>query len=353
MEHFAVSYTNARHKAITGSRDRTIRVWDLHKMTCIKVIGGPNAYDNDRRSVNGAVPEFTEHMTRYLESSGRCRWHVYPDRSAYHVPSYYHCASILCLQYDDEIMVTGSSDSTLIIWDIKTFEPMHVLRRHRSGVLDLAFDADKIVSCSKDFTICVWDRRTGDFLHQIEGHQGPVNAVQLRGNLVVSASGEGSSHLYNLNFTRTPSRIPNEPAKVSVKPELVNEFWSRDRGLACIEFSDDAKHVIAGGNDHLIFKYDTSTATQMQAMQGHEGLVRSLYLDGANGRIISGSYDMSIKVWDFATGDLIRTYANRTTSWMLSAKSDYRRIVATSQDGRVAILDFGAGVEGVELLEGR
>lgn len=342
--------TATRRKAITGSRDRTIRVWDLETMTCSKVIGGPNAYENDRRVVAGAVPEFTDHMHRFLETNGRCRWHTYPSKSDYHVPAFYHCASILCLQYDDEIMVTGSSDATLIIWDIKTFEPIRQLRHHRSGVLDLAFDADKIVSCSKDFTICVWDRRTGNFLHQIQGHKGPVNAVQLRGNLVVSASGEGSSHMYDLNFERHPSTTPDGCEKITVAPRLLKEFWSEARGLACIEFSDDGKHIIAGGNDHMIFKYDTESAVKLESMIGHDGLVRSLYLDGPNGRIVSGSYDMSIKVWDFETGELIRTYDNRTTSWMLSAKSDYRRIVATSQDGRVALLDFGAGVDGVELL---
>ena len=44
---------------------------------------------------------------------------------------------------------------------------------------------------------------------------------------------------------------------------------------------------------------------------------------------------------------------------MLAAKSDYRRIVATSQDGRVLIIDFGlrkeldndgTPIEGVDLL---
>lgn len=280
----------------------------------------------------------------------------YPTDDVYHQPRYWHEASILCLQYDDDVLVTGSSDHTLIIWEMHTFQPIRRLQRHTSGVLDLAFDNDKIVSCSKDYSICIWDRRTGEMLHQIHDHQGPVNAIQLRNDTIVSASGEGSAHLYKLNYKRKPGRRPGDPEIASCKPMLWKTFWSKDRGLACIEYSDDGRYVFAGGNDHLIFKYDTTaeatTAPIQQSWRGHDGLVRSLYLDPSNGRTISGSYDLSIRVWDYKTGKCMRHYQEKTTSWILSAKSDYRRLVATSQDGKVVVLDFGGDVEGVECLQG-
>lgn len=53
--------------------------------------------------------------------------------------------------------------------------------------------------------------------------------------------------------------------------------------------------------------------------------------------------------------DSIKTtgnYDNWTTSWILAAKSDYRRIVATSQDGRALLIDFGRDVEDADLLSG-
>src|SRR6202021_1264316 len=111
-------------------------------------------------------------------------------RAIYHVPSDYHEASILCLQFDSEIMVTGSSDHTCIVWDItqEEYVPKYRLRRHSAGVLDVCLDDKYIISCSKDATINVWDRNTGDHIRELTGHRGPVNAVQLRGNLLVSAS---------------------------------------------------------------------------------------------------------------------------------------------------------------------
>jgi len=38
-------------------------------------------------------------------------------------------------------------------------------------------------------------------------------------------------------------------------------------------------------------------------------------------------------------------------SWVLGAKSDYRRIISTGQDPKILIMDFGLRVKGIEKLE--
>lgn len=318
------------HKCITGSRDRTIRVWDMKTNKCLKVYGGPS----HRPTPNTPLPmeERPEKVLSHPSLNG-----TRAGNDIYRVPSDYHDASILCLQYDDEIMVTGSSDYTCIVWDItgEDFRPMYRLQGHEAGVLDVCLDNKYIISCSKDAMIKVWDRKTGACIRTLKGHRGPVNAVQLRGNFLVSASGDGMAKLWNLQ-TGT----------------AIKDFHSEDRGLAAVEFSDDAKYVLAGGNDHVVYKFDAATGGLVHSRVKHEGLVRSLFLDAFNGRIVSGSYDQSIHVSDYSTGATFATYKNWTTSWILSAKSDYRRVVATSQDGRCLILDFGHGVKGAEKLVG-
>ncbi|KAF1834773.1 WD40 repeat-like protein [Decorospora gaudefroyi] len=318
------------NKAITGSRDRTIRVWDLRTYKCVKVYGGPN-----HRPTANTPPPMEERPERVISHASLNGTRAGND--IYTVPADYHDASILCLQYDSEIMVTGSSDYTCIVWDITGDEyfPMYRLRGHEAGVLDVCLDDKYIISCSKDAMIKVWDRKTGNCVRTLKGHRGPVNAVQLRGNFLVSASGDGVAKLWNLE------------TGVSIK-----DFPSEDRGLAAVEFSDDAKYVLAGGNDHVVYKFDASTGELVHSRVKHDGLVRSLFLDAFNGRIVSGSYDQSIQVSDYETGQTYAVYKNWTTSWILSAKSDYRRVVATSQDGRTLILDFGHGVPGSDLLVG-
>jgi F-box and WD-40 domain protein 1/11 len=322
-------------KIITGSRDRTIRVWDLNApYECRKVIGGPAA-----RPIRPASDTPLEtHPTNTVHQSQSLNGTPEGDE-IYHVPSDYHTASILCLQFDKEIMVTGSSDHSCIVWDINTFEPIRRLLHHTAGVLDVCMDDEYIISCSKDAHICVWDRKTFSLIKALHGHRGPVNAVQLREiggrKLLVSASGDGLAKIWDLK-----------------KLEPVQQFNSQDRGLAAVEFSDDGNYVLAGGNDQVIYKFDSSTTNLEHTFRGHSSLVRSLFLDSANARVVSGSYDQGIRVYDFNNGELIGSYDNWTTSWILAAKGDYRRIVATSQDGRALLMDFGFGVEHAEMLAG-
>ncbi|THC96089.1 hypothetical protein EYZ11_004411 [Aspergillus tanneri] len=314
--------------------DETIRVWDAHyPWPCRKIIGPPPEDDpsigpvnNPARQSEGKPPFLTICPPPTLAAGI-----VSPVEQ-----SEYHSASILCLQFDEEIMVTGSSDWSCIVWDIHNdYRPIRRLEGHQAGVLDVCFDDRYIVSCSKDTTICVWDRHTGALVKRLLGHRGPVNAVQLRGDLVVSASGDGVAKLWNITSGL-----------------CIKEFPSKDRGLACVEFSDDARTILTGGNDHVIYQFDANTGDLVKELKGHSGLVRSLHLDSMSQRIVSGSYDVSVKVFDAQTGELSIDLPGWTTSWMLSVKSDYRRILATSQDGRSVIMDFGYGLDGIDLLEG-
>lgn len=322
------------HKIITGSRDNTIRIWDAHTYQCIRKLGPPNNPRERQKLVpppvepQGVLPFFKADVSS-------------PDPPPTDI-NLWHQASVLCLQYDDEILVTGSSDFSCLVWSIKdNYQPIFRLIGHHAGVLDVCIDRHRIVTCSKDTTIKVWDRHSGRLLQTLSGHRGPVNAVQVRGNLLASASGDGMSKLWRLE-----------------DGVCIKEFQSKDRGLACVEFSENGRTIFAGGNDQVIYEYDTMTGGRIRELKGHRDLVRSLHLDTANSRIISGSYDHSIKVWNATQGlsaedgGLQINFEGWTSSWILAAKSNYRKIVCTSQDGRVVIIDFGYGIDGVELVEG-
>jgi F-box and WD-40 domain protein 1/11 len=322
------------HKIITGSRDRTIRIWDAHyPWPCLKVIGAPATHQQRQSPSNNTNPQPVNNPPFLSICAPSQQWTDVADQS---IPlSDCHNASILCLRYDDEIMVTGSSDFTCIVWDVKNdYKPIRRLVGHRSGVLDCCFDDRYIISCSKDTTICVWDRETGRLVKKLLGHRGPVNALQLRGDLLVSASGDGVAKLWNI-----------------ASGVCVKEFSSKDHGLACVEFTEDGRTILAGGNDKVIYQYDANSGDMVGEVDGHNGLVRSLHLDSLNNRLVSGSYDFSVKVFDATTGKMSVDLPGWTTSWILSAKSDYRRIVATSQDASIVIMDFGYGLNGIELLE--
>lgn len=324
---------HCRDKIITGSRDRTIRVWDLHTYKCRTVIGPPSVLSGPNIHYDGQG-NISHHVTGVKEGDHTVRCPSLPRLISYPV---HHDASILCLQYDDEILVTGSSDSTCIIYDAKkNYNPIARLKHHSAAVLDLAFDDKHIVTCSKDSTICVWDRATHKMLRQLTGHLGPVNAVQMRGDSIISCSGDFRVILWNLQTGAA-----------------VREFAGHTKGLACSQFSEDGRYVASAGNDREIRIWDAHTGKCLHKLDGHTQLVRSLYIDSVSGRLISGSYDTNMRVFDMATGQLLFSFDSVHASWVLGTRSDYRRLISTGQDPKILILDFGANVPNIELLESK
>ncbi|KAL2192927.1 WD40-repeat-containing domain protein [Corynascus similis CBS 632.67] len=330
-------------KIITGSRDRTIRVWDMHTFACKLIIGSPEVvndnspgllYDDNNNPIHHAtLPDIDPSPTP--DGLPRAPIRAYHSVPALYAPPIHHKASILCLQYDDRILVTGSSDSTCIVYSIADgYRPVRRLQHHSAAVLDLVFDDKHIVTCSKDVSICVWDRATGALLRQLRGHSGPVNAVQMRGNTIVSCSGDFKVKLWNIDTGKN-----------------IREFLGHSKGLACSQFSEDGRYIASAGNDRAIRVWDANTGECVREMRAHEDLVRSLHVDSISGRLVSASYDSDIKVWDMETGQPLLDFPKWHSSWVLSAKSDYRRIVSSGQDPKILILDFGAGVRGIEMLE--
>src|SRR5204863_2889106 len=79
-----------------------------------------------------------------------------------------HTDGIMCLQFNETlsytpfpVLITGSSDCTVRIWNLATGAELRCLRGHAHVVRTLQFDDVKLITGSMDCTIRVWDWRNG------------------------------------------------------------------------------------------------------------------------------------------------------------------------------------------------
>jgi F-box and WD-40 domain protein 1/11 len=269
---------------VSGSRDKTIRIWDLENRICVGQLSG-------------------------------------------------HTGSVLCLQYDGptNTVISGSSDTTIITWDMLCGTATHIYTGHTEPVLNVRFDERHVVSCSKDKTIKVWSRDLTRLdaqacLRTLVGHRAAVNAVQFVGNRIVSASGDRSINIWDLETG-----------------DCLRSINGHERGIACIVF--DGRYITSGSSDLSIRVFDSYTGALLETLTGHTDLVRTVQTDSR--KIVSGSYDKTIKIWNRGgrLDDEKVIDLGRHNSRIFKLQFDEKRIISCSQDSCIFVWDFSTGVD--------
>ena len=105
---------------------------------------------------------------------------------------------------DGKYVVSGSSDETIKLWDIKTGEVIRTFEGHTSYVSSVAVTSNGkyVVSGSWDETIKLWDIKTGEIIKEFKGHTSYVSSVAVTpdGKYIVSGSDDKTIKLWDIKI---------------------------------------------------------------------------------------------------------------------------------------------------------
>ncbi|KIM24762.1 hypothetical protein M408DRAFT_26729, partial [Serendipita vermifera MAFF 305830] len=115
------------------------------------------------------------------------------------------------------------------------------------------------------------------------------------------------------------------------------------------------KRIISGSYDDTIRVWDAETGrTVLGPLQGHSGSVNSVSFSPDGKRIVSGSCDATIRVWDVETGQtvlgLLQGHSDSVSS--VSFSPDGKRIVSGSDDYTIRVWDTETGQTVLGPLQG-
>ncbi|MEH2178423.1 WD40 repeat domain-containing protein [Nostoc sp.] len=103
-----------------------------------------------------------------------------------------HIVCSLGISANGKILVSGSWDQTIKVWQLETGKLLHTLKGHRDRVYAIALSPDGqiIASGSADKTIKLWHLQTGELLGTFTGHGNIVTALAFTasGEMLVSGS---------------------------------------------------------------------------------------------------------------------------------------------------------------------
>ena len=229
---------------------------------------------------------------------------------------------------DGKLIVSGSDDNTVRLWDIQGNPIGQPLRGHEGSVRSVAISPDgkMIVSGSGDGTVHLWDISGNPIGQPLDGHEHFVNAVAFSpdGKMIVSGSSDKTVRLWD----------------ISGNP-IGQPLRGHERFVNAVTFSPDGKMIVSGSSDKTMRLWDISSNPIGQPLPGHEDTVNSVAISPDGKLIVSGSADTTVRLWDIQgnpIGQPLREQESYITS--VAVSPDGKHIVTGSADNTVRLWDI-------------
>ena len=119
-----------------------------------------------------------------------------------------------------------------------------------------------------------------------------------------------------------------------------------------VSFSVDGRRIVTGSDDNTVRVWDTETGKQLRVLSGHKGPITAASFGMDGRRIVTGSDDNTVRVWDTETGKQLRVLSgHKGPITATSFGMDGRRIVTGSRDETARVWDAETGQQ-VHILLG-
>src|SRR5712672_317494 len=97
-----------------------------------------------------------------------------------------------------------------------------------------------------------------------------------------------------------------QSGKMANWPVIQNIFHGHSQRVRSVGFSPDGSRIVSGSEDSTIRLWDAETGNAIgKPLEGHTHYVSSVAFSPDGSRIVSGSWDNTIRLWDAGTGDSI------------------------------------------------
>src|SRR5271165_1009777 len=321
----AVAVTGDGSRALSGSADNTLRLWDLATGETLLTLEG-HMKDVTAVAVTG---DGSRALSSSYESTLRL-WDLTTGETLRTLEGHTSAVPAVAVLADGSRALSGSHDNTLRLWDLATGATLCILEGHTDSVYAVAVlpDGSHALSGSRDNTLRLWDLATGATLRILEGHTDWIRAVTLLadGSRALSGSGDKTLRLWDL-----------------ATGETLRTLEGHTRTVTAVAVTADGS-ALSGSEDNTLRLWDLATGETLNPLEGHTEYVRAVAVFADGSRALSGSGDSTVRLWDLATGKTLRTLRGHT-HWVTAmvVLADGSRALSGSLDKTLRLWDLATG----------
>lgn len=278
----SICYSANGDRIISGSNDKTIKIWDTSSGLCLNTLKGHASsvksvcYSHGEKKIISGAYDKTVRVWDAI--TGDCL-HII-ETELYTI----NCIKLNPL--NDQVLVTSGTYHNKLFYliDVNTGKKILTFEGHDAGINDVCFskDGSLIFSASKDNSVCIWDANTGKCIKKLVAHQYGVDAIEIspNGNIIISESFDGVMCVWN------------------AKTGNLLKKYERNNCAYDLSFSTDGKYIlrsVAHGTQII----DIANGDIIKIFKDNHVITSSMY--SPNGKMVAAaqgfSYGRNILIW--------------------------------------------------------
>lgn len=306
---------------VTGSEDRTLRVWNAQNDNLARIFPGQTSlvrsvsYSPDGQIIAASQDDGTIRLWR-LDGRPMPVLEKQPIR-----------INSVSFSPDSRLLASGSWNGAIKLWNLQDGTAKQ-LTDEATSVRSVSFspNGQLLAVAQGDGIVKLWDVPTGRLAQTLEGHQAPVNQVVFSrdGQMIASASEDKTLQVWRIDGTRlqkfeghgdtvrAASFSPDGTMLASASEDKTVNLWSLQTGTLLrtfkdhsdwvndVSFSPDGQTIAAASADETIRIWQLD-GTLLKTLQGHQGDVLSLSFSPNGQNLLSGSADKTLRIWKTKT----------------------------------------------------
>jgi WD40 repeat protein len=337
-----VAFSRDGNRMVTGGAENWITTWDLVRGRKLKVLRG------HLRVANAVSLSLDGRLAASADDSGIVKvWSAEPGRELAQDRAWQWASTF---SPDGRLIANCAFHEGVIIRSVRSGRGLLRIHPPNESFQDAAFSPDsrRLVTVGTQKTAKVWDVETGELLLRLRGHRRQIPfgvAWSPDGRWIAAGSLDGTAKVWD-------AHTGEEWLTLFMDPQKVYALTGTSNLVGWVAFDDKGERLLTGSYDDKVRIWEIASGRLLAALDlgKTDSGIHGLFLPDQRHLITSA--DNRIQIWEVSTGRLVTDAAGRGAEYGWDVSRDGRRMFTASAEGPSFLVGSGHSTLEIWDIEG-